>query len=55
MRVPIQMFANVCLSNTAAFVVCLLRRVKDHHILLHYSPHLKKLCLRQVVLDKSLP
>ena len=30
-------------------------RVKDHHNLLHYSPLLKKACVRQVVLDKWFP
>ena len=43
------------LSNTASFVLCVFRRVKDHRHLLHYSPRLKKACVRQVVLDKLLP
>ena len=44
------------LSNTASFVLCVFRRVKDHHILKHYSRRLKKTCaIRQVVLDKCFP
>ena len=31
------------------------RRFKDHRALLHYSPLLKKTCVRQVVLDKWFP
>ena len=33
------------LSNTACFVWCVFRLVKDHHSLLHYSPLLKKYAL----------
>ena len=33
----------------------LLRRVKDHHNLLHDSPCLKTTCVRQVVLDNWFP
>ena len=40
------------LSNTASFVLCVLRRVKDHHKLQHDAPLLEKTCVRQVVLDK---
>ena len=40
------------LSNTASFVLCVFRRVKDHQNLLHCSPLLKNACARQVVLDK---
>ena len=29
--------------------------MKDHHHLLHYLPHLKKTCVRQVALDKWFP
>ena len=43
------------LSNAALFVLCVLRSVRDHHNLLHYSPRLKKTCVRQVVLDKCFP
>ena len=43
------------LSNAASFVLCVLRRVKDHHTVLHYSPRLKNICVRQVALDKWLP
>ena len=43
------------LSNTASFVVCVACRVKDHQHSLHYSPSLKKTCVRQVVLDKWFP
>ena len=42
-------------SNAASFVLCVFRRVKDHHILLHDSPLLKKTCVRQVVLDEWFP
>ena len=37
------------------FVLCVFRRVKDHHNLLHFSPRLKTTCVRQVVLDKWFP
>ena len=43
------------LSNTASFVFCVVRRVKNPHNLLHYSPLLKKACVRQVALDKWFP
>ena len=36
-------------------VCCVLRCVKDHHKLLHHPPRLKKVCVRQVVLDKWFP
>ena len=42
-------------SNTASFVVCVFRDVKDHHNLPHYSPRSKNTCVRQVVLDKWFP
>ena len=46
----------VCYSSTAPFsVVCVFRRVTDHHNLLHDSSLLKKACVRQVVLDKWFP
>ena len=35
-------------SNTASFVLCVFRRVKDHHNSLHYSQLLKKSCARRV-------
>ena len=38
------------LSNTASFVLCVLRRVKDHRHLLDKSSRLKKACVGQVVL-----
>ena len=41
------------LSNTAAFVSCVFRRVKDQYTLLHDSPLLEKACVRQVVLDDT--
>ena len=44
-----------CLPEAASFVLCVPRRVKDHHNLLHESPHLKKACVRQVALDKWFP
>ena len=34
---------------------CICFCVKDHNNVLHYSPLLKKTCVRQVVLDKWLP
>ena len=43
------------LSNTASFVSCVFRRVKDHHTLPDYSSLLKKTCLRQVTFDKWFP
>ena len=43
------------LSSAASFVLCVFRRVKDHHSLLHHSPLLKKACVRQVVSDKRSP
>ena len=55
-------FGRHYLSNAtcliqALFVVCVcaLRRVKDHHNMLHFSPRLKNTSVRQVVLDKWLP
>ena len=38
------------LSNTASFVLCVLRRVKDPRHLLDKSSRLKKACVGQVVL-----
>ena len=43
------------MSNAASFVLCAVRRVKDHHILLNDSPLVKKACVRRVVLDKWFP
>ena len=50
------------LSNTTCLIrphlvyaLCVFRRVKDHHHLLHDSPLLKNTCLRQVVIDKWFP
>ena len=43
------------LSNAASFVLCVFRRVKDHHTLSNYSPCLKKTCVRQVGSDKWSP
>ena len=43
------------MSNAASFVLRILRSVKDHHDLPKYSPRLKNICVRQVVLDKWLP
>ena len=37
------------LSNTASFVLCVFRRVKDLHDLLHCSPLSKNTCVRRVV------
>ena len=42
-------------SNTASFVSCEFRRVKDHHSLLHDSSLLKNTCVRRVVLGKWFP
>ena len=36
------------LSNAASLVLCVFRRVKDHHTLPNHSPCLKKSCVRQV-------
>ena len=47
--------SNATLSNAASFVLCVFRRVKDHHNLLHSSPLWEKTCVRQVVLDKWFP
>ena len=47
--------SNATLSNAASFVLCVFCRVKDHHKLLHYSPRLKNICIRQVMLDKWFP
>ena len=38
-----------------SFLLCVLRRVKDHHMMLQYSLFLKNTCFRQVVLDKWFP
>ena len=43
------------LSNTASFVLCALRSVKDHHNLQQLFPSLKNTCVRQAALDKWLP
>ena len=42
-------------SNTASFVLCAARRVKDHHHMPNNSPRLKNICVRQVVIDKWFP
>ena len=47
--------SNVTLCNTASSALCAFRSVKAPHTLLHYSPLLKKTCVRQVVSDKWLP
>ena len=47
--------SNATWSNAASFVICVFPRFKDHHNLLHYSPRLKKTCVRQVLLDKWFP
>ena len=52
---PMSLLVWRYLSNTASFVLCVFRRVKDHHNLLHHSPPLKKACARQVVLDEWFP
>ena len=39
----------------ASFVLCMFRRVEDHHNLLHESPLWEKACVRQVALDKWFP
>ena len=55
------MFGWHYLSNATSlirprlFYVFLFDRVKDHHNLLHHSPLLKNICVRQVVFDKWLP
>ena len=38
----------IIINNMALFALCALRRVKDKHNWLHYSPPLKKACVRQV-------
>ena len=43
------------LLYTASLFLCVVRRVKEHHKVLHDSPLLKKTCVRQVVLDKWFP
>ena len=43
------------LSNTASFVLCVVRCVKDHYKLLDDCQLLKKSCVRQVVLRKWFP
>ena len=43
------------LSNTASFVLCVFRRVKDHHDSLHSSPLLKKARVRQLLVDEWFP
>ena len=50
-----QLLVERYLSDTASFVSCMFRRVKDHHDLLYYSPLLKKARARQVELDERLP
>ena len=47
--------SNGYLTNAASSALRVFRRVKDHQTLLHYSPPLKKTCVRQVVLDKWFP
>ena len=44
-----------CLIRPCLFELCVFRRVKDHPNLLHCSPLLKKICVRQVVLDEWFP
>ena len=49
-----------CLSNATCLIqpyslFCLLRRVKEHHNVLHPSPLLKNVGVRQVVLDECFP
>ena len=44
--------SNATCLNTASLVLCMFRRVKYQHNSLHYSPLLKKTCVRQVALDK---
>ena len=39
----------------ASFVLCVFRRVKDHHNLLHHSPLVKETSVGQVALDKWFP
>ena len=50
-EIPFQSY----LPNTAPFVVCVFRRVKEHHHVLHSSPLFRTPCVRQVVLDKWFP
>ena len=47
--------SNAACLIQASFVLCVFRRVKDHHSLLNHSPLLKKNCVRQVVSDKWFP
>ena len=50
-----QYLSNATCLMRPQFALCVFRRVKDHHNLLHYSPPLKKTCVRQAVLDKRFP
>ena len=47
--------SNATCQIQASFVVCVFRRVNDHHNLLHASPLSKKTCVGRVVLDKWSP
>ena len=47
------LFKAACLMRPR--LLCVFRRVKDYHDLLHYSQLLKNICVRQVVLDKCFP
>ena len=51
----VSLFVWCYLSNAASFVLCVFRRAKDHHNLLHSSPVLKKTCIRRAMLDKWFP
>ena len=44
-----------CLTNRTSFVLCVFRRLKDHHTLPHGSLLLKKARVRQVVLRQGAP
>ena len=50
----ISLLVQRCLSNMASCISLVFRRVKDHHTLLHCSPLLKKISVRQVAPDKWL-
>ena len=54
-RIGWHSLSNATCLIQASFVLRALRRVKDHHTVLHDSPLLKKTCVRQTVLDKWFP
>ena len=47
--------SNAACRIQASIVACVCRRVKDHQILLHNLPRLKRTCFGQVVLRQVAP